>query len=215
MNYQFTITFSLPDPGTHPEVFLDALYEAGCSDALVGVGQIGMISLEFDREALDAVEAMRSAIEDVRKAIPQAQIAEVSPDLVGMAEIADVLGVSRQMVRKYTLAKNKFPRPVHTSEAVALWHLVEVVDWAETYSKTAVSKKGRLPNPLKEISAVAFKLNFELQQQRQDRFAIKIIGAKKAKRLAATVARITSEPAKSTVKKRAASISRRSERAAE
>lgn len=207
MNYQFTITFSLPEPGKKPEEFLDELYEAGCSDALVGVGQIGLISLEFDREASDAVEAMRTAIEDVRKAIPQAQIAEVSPDLVGMAEIADMLGVSRQMVRKYTLSKAKFPRPVHTSEAVALWHLVEVVEWAETYSKTVTMKKNLLIEPLKEISAVAFRLNFELQQLRQERLTLNIIGARKAKKLATTVAKATSRPVTRKTKKRPASRS--------
>ena len=211
MNYQFTITFSLPESGKNPEEFLDALYEAGCSDALVGIGQVGLISLEFDREASDAVEAMRSAIEDVRKAIPEAQIAEASPDLVGMAEIADVLGVTRQMVRKYALSKAEFPRPVHTSEAVALWHLVEVVNWAETNKGTVIKKKGLLLEPLKEISAVAFKLNFELQQLRQQRLALNIIGASKTRKLVATVVNTTSEPAKSTVKKRTSS--RRTERA--
>ncbi|QKT03872.1 DNA-binding protein [Ectothiorhodospiraceae bacterium 2226] len=211
MNYQFTITFSLPKPGKNPEQFLDALYEAGCSDALIGVGQIGLISLAFDREASDAVEAIGSAIEDVRKAIPQANIAEVSPDLVGMGEIADVLGVSRQMVRKYVLSKAEFPRPVHASEAVALWHLVEVVDWAETYTKTAVMKKDLLLRPLKEVSAAAFKLNFELQQLRQERLALNIIGAKKAKKLAAAVVKTTNAPDSRAVKKRTAT--RKAERA--
>lgn len=36
--YDFLLKFDLPDPGTGPEGFVDALYEAGCDDATVGIG---------------------------------------------------------------------------------------------------------------------------------------------------------------------------------
>lgn len=210
MNYRFAITFSLPESGVNSEQYLDALYEAGCSDALVGVGQIGLISLDFDREASDAVEAVRSAIADVRKAIPDAQITEVSPDLVGMAEIAGVLGVTRQMVRKYTLSRAEFPKPVHASEAIALWHLVEVVSWAENRNKLRTKFKSDYPlHCLKELSAVAFKINFELQQSRQQKCAVDIIGAGNAKKLESTIAKLTPVKASGIAKKKTA---RRTER---
>lgn len=76
MNYEFTVKFSLPDAGGDPGRYIDALFEAGCDDALVGVGQAGLIALDFDRKATDAVGAVRSAIDDVRGAIPDVEIVE-------------------------------------------------------------------------------------------------------------------------------------------
>lgn len=76
MNYEFTVKFSLPDAGGDPERYVDALFEAGCGDALIGVGQAGLIALDFDREATDAVAAVRSAIDDVRGAIQDVEIVE-------------------------------------------------------------------------------------------------------------------------------------------
>ena len=39
--YEFTLKFRLPEPGTDPEKFIGALAETGCDDALVGIGQQG------------------------------------------------------------------------------------------------------------------------------------------------------------------------------
>tara|TARA_R110000796_G_scaffold131969_2_gene247427 strand:+ start:222 stop:470 length:249 start_codon:yes stop_codon:yes gene_type:complete len=68
--YQFTLTFSLPEGYENAEQYLDALYEAGCDDALIGTGQVGSIALEFVRDAESATVAINSAIENVKTAIP-------------------------------------------------------------------------------------------------------------------------------------------------
>ena len=73
MTYDFTIVFDLPVPSVDPAGYLDALYEAGCDDATVGVGEPGSIELDFTREASSAEEAMSSAVADVLKAIPGAK----------------------------------------------------------------------------------------------------------------------------------------------
>lgn len=57
---------------------VERLGEAGCDDALVGIGQPGRLALEFNREAADADEAVRSALADVRRAVPSAKLIEVS-----------------------------------------------------------------------------------------------------------------------------------------
>ena len=56
--YEFTLTFALQNAEDNPEQFLDALYEAGCDDALIGTGQPGSIALEFMREAKSAAAAV-------------------------------------------------------------------------------------------------------------------------------------------------------------
>jgi hypothetical protein len=53
--------------GKHNRVTEDALFEAGCDDALLA-SRTGRMFLEFHREALSLVEAILSAIRDVRRA---------------------------------------------------------------------------------------------------------------------------------------------------
>ena len=44
---------------------MDRFAEAGCDDALVGIGQPGRLALEFVREVSSAHDAIEGAIEDV------------------------------------------------------------------------------------------------------------------------------------------------------
>ena len=48
-NYNFTLKFDLPNKNDHPDHFVDALYECGCNDALIGIGKVGKIALRFSR----------------------------------------------------------------------------------------------------------------------------------------------------------------------
>ena len=70
--YNFSLRFKLPDSQPDPEKYLDALYEAGCDDASVGIGRLGMVALDFDREADTLGEARETAIANVLRAIPNA-----------------------------------------------------------------------------------------------------------------------------------------------
>lgn len=72
--HEFTLKFRLPDANTAPDQFVDALAEVGCDDATVGVGQQGRIALAFTRQADNAVEAVASAVQDVRAAVPGAEL---------------------------------------------------------------------------------------------------------------------------------------------
>jgi hypothetical protein len=74
--YEFTLKFKLPDPTTDADLYVDALYESGCDDAIIGTGTRGFIALDFIRAAPSAYDAMSSAIHDVRKAIPRAEIVD-------------------------------------------------------------------------------------------------------------------------------------------
>ena len=42
--YSFTLKFNFPDARTDPDCYIDRLYEAGCDDALIGIGKQGIIT---------------------------------------------------------------------------------------------------------------------------------------------------------------------------
>lgn len=161
--YEFTLTFTLARPDADPEHFLDALYEAGCDDALVGTGRVGMIGLDFVRAADSADRALRSAMKDVHKAIPDATLVQAAPDLVGLSDMADIFEFSRQNMRKYATgdmaARDAFPPPV-THGDPSLWHLAEVILWLR--HNTSI-------RPAPEVCAVAkaaARVNFEIERKR-------------------------------------------------
>ena len=59
---------------------VDALFEAGCGDALVGLVD-GVGRLDFDREAASLEEAVLSAVEDIEsvEGAKAVRVAEVGP----------------------------------------------------------------------------------------------------------------------------------------
>src|SRR5690625_2636286 len=98
-DYDFTLKFAVPDT-LEKETLESRLFAAGCDDALIGLGQKGRLALHFIREADTATEAVTNAIRDVKRAVPQARLVEVGPDLVGVSDIADMFHFSRQNMRK-------------------------------------------------------------------------------------------------------------------
>lgn len=78
MEYTFTLWYQLADGDQDMQALVERLGEAGCDDALVGIGQPGRLALEFTREATDADEAVRSALANVRQAAPSARLIEAA-----------------------------------------------------------------------------------------------------------------------------------------
>lgn len=131
MEYTFTLKYQLAENDSDADALVERLGEAGCDDALVGIGQPGRMALEFTREAESAQAAVRSALADVRRAVPLAKLVEAVPDFVGLTDVAEMIGVSRQAMRKLMLSHAAtFPAPVHEGSA-AIWHLAEVLGWLE------------------------------------------------------------------------------------
>jgi hypothetical protein len=127
--YEFTLRFTLPTPDVEMDRLIDALYDHGCDDALVGIGQLGRIALDFTRAADSAHEAVLSAIADVRTAIPGVLLVEATPDLVGVSDVAAMFGCSRQNIRKLILTgSSKAPVPAHEGKS-SLWHLGPLLHW--------------------------------------------------------------------------------------
>ena len=78
MECTFTLAYQLPSDDNDMDAIMDRLAEAGCDDALVGVGQPGRLALEFVREACSADDAIEGAIKDVRRALPNARLIEAA-----------------------------------------------------------------------------------------------------------------------------------------
>lgn len=151
--YEFILKFRLADPGADPQRFVAALAKAGCDDATVGVGQRGRIALDFAREAESALDAVVSAVRAVRQAIPGAELVEASPDLVGLTDVAEMVGCTRQNIRKLMVSNPAtFPSAVHEGTQ-SLWHLRQVLAWFRDTQKRPVDQA------LIEVSDVTMKLN--------------------------------------------------------
>jgi hypothetical protein len=88
MEYEFEFRFKLPAQDADAGALVERLGAAGCEDALIGVGQPGRIALQFTREADSAKQAILSALEDVKKVIPGAELIEAGPDFVGLTDVA-------------------------------------------------------------------------------------------------------------------------------
>jgi predicted DNA-binding transcriptional regulator AlpA len=171
MEYTFTLKYQLAGDEGDPEALVERLGEAGCDDALVGIGQPGRLALEFTREAADAGIAVRSALADVRSAVPSAKLIEVAPDLVGLTDVADIVGVSRQNMRKLMLAHpGSFPAPIHEGSA-SIWHLADVLAWLQARGSYSLAK-GVL-----DVARVALQVNVAKEGRRLPHSASKELEA--------------------------------------
>jgi hypothetical protein len=121
---------------------LEALFEAGCDDATLGVRD-GAQYAAFDREAESFGEALSSAIDDVATALPGVSIVRVEPDdLVSMATIATRAGRSRESIRLLATDRRGpggFPAPVaYVDKRTRLWHWPDVAHWLAEHGKADI-----------------------------------------------------------------------------
>lgn len=159
MEYEFTLRYQLLKD-ENVDLLLERLAEAGCDDAVVGIGQPGRLALAFVRESRSAKEAIESALHDVRTAVPWARLIEAKPDLVGLTDVAAMIGVSRQNMRKLMLSHmHSFPAPIHES-SVSLWHLAEVLAWLQARGSYSIAQE------LMELARVAMSVNVSRAHER-------------------------------------------------
>ena len=161
--FEFTLTFSLPQRVADDiNGLVERLGAAGCEDAVIGVGQWGRVALAFTREAGSASAALVSALADVRRAEPQARLVEASPDYVGLSDVAALLGVTRQNVRKLILTCDALaPPPVHAGHPT-IWRLVKLLGWLR-------DEKGyRVPPELLDVAAATLQANLAVEARDAD-----------------------------------------------
>jgi len=109
----------------------DRLYEAGCDDGTVGM-RGGRITITFAREAPTMLDALTSAIRDVRKAgFEVDRIAEC--ELISQADIARRTGRVRQQIGQWASGSRPpkgFPPPAcYSASDSPLWRWAEVAHW--------------------------------------------------------------------------------------
>ena len=158
--YEFTLKFHLPDASVDPEQYMGALAEAGCDDAVVGIGQPGRLALDFTRASSTAFDAIFSAVTAVKAAIPGAELVEASPDFVGLTDVAHLVGCTRQNIRKLMLVNAAtFPAAVHDGSQ-AIWPLRPVLEWFCQTQKRTIDPR------LIEVSEATMKVNVARQARR-------------------------------------------------
>jgi hypothetical protein len=127
-----TFTLIIDGPDVTEEPVADALFDAGCRDALFGRRDRVQFA-DFDRKAPELARAIVSAIEQV-ESVEGMRVLRVEPeDLVSASVIAARTGRSREGVR--LLAEGRrgpggFPAPIAWVDAkTRLWHWSDVATW--------------------------------------------------------------------------------------
>ena len=156
--YDFILKLSLSDNEADPELCIAELEQAGCDDALVGIGSNGRLGLDFTRRSSSALEALLSALKDVKRAIPGAKLIEAAPDMVGLTDVADILGFSRQNMRKLLLKNPDFPAPLHDGKP-SIWHLAKILQWLNE------KKMYTVESSLLEIATATMQFNIARDMQ--------------------------------------------------
>ncbi|MDX2346982.1 MAG: hypothetical protein QNK11_08950 [Legionella sp.] len=129
--YQFTLVLDGVDEKT-PDLE-DALFEAGCDDALINYKN-GVVYLDFDREGEAFEQIIISAIKDIELADIGAIIVSVAPEhLVSLSDIAERVSITRQAVSllmQGARGPGNFPKPIlKISNKSPLWRWSTVAEW--------------------------------------------------------------------------------------
>ncbi len=161
MEYIFTLKYRLAEGAGDVDDLVERLGAGGCDDSLIGIGTPGRIALEFTRDAPDARTAMVSALQDVKRAIPTARLIEASPDFVGLSDVAELVGVTRQNMRKLMVSSSSFPMPVHEGSA-AIWHLADILSWLDAKGNYNFERS------ILDVAKTAMLLNFAKESRQQE-----------------------------------------------
>lgn len=190
--YNFELTFKL-NQGETGEDYIDALYGAGCDDALVGVGRQGYLGIEFSRNAKSAYDAITNALRDVRQAIPHARLIEIGPDLVGLTDMGTLFNVSRQYMRQLIVDNLEAPAPIH-SGSPNLWSFCSVLAWM--YDNDLMINRQPIDESLLELARMTHIVNivrYFLVSITEDQFPDEETVAKCARQLPPSIRRIVNE----------------------
>jgi hypothetical protein len=157
--YDFTLILDLNGRELRDET-LDALFEAGLDDALIGE-TAGVVFADLSREADDALDAVLHAIKQVEDAPLGVKVIRTEPDdIVTIADIAKRLNRTNESIRLLISGQRgpgRFPAPTTriSSRRSRVWRWSDVVSWfskhetsREISSMAAYSSKLALVNDL-------------------------------------------------------------------
>lgn len=161
--YHFSLTLAgvtADTPGLE-----DALFVSGCNDALLCFyGK--SVYLEFDRESESFAKAVLSAINDIESGDAGATVISVDANLVGLSDIAELSGMSRQaiaMLKDGTRGPGDFPSPIQRITGVSpLWRWADVADWLHNKGKLAAE----LADNARQLDIINIALQLRETKQR-------------------------------------------------
>ncbi|PLR37298.1 DNA-binding protein [Chimaeribacter californicus] len=162
--YHFSLTLAGVTPAT-PNLE-QHLFEQGCEDALI-CAYNQTVYLEFDREADDFSSALLSAVRDCEAAPLRASVVAADADLVGLSDIAELTGMTRQAIALLKEGKRgtgNFPSPVQRLKGASpLWRWAEVAAW--------LAEQQRLPPEMADNARQLAALNLALQLRAKEQRA--------------------------------------------
>jgi hypothetical protein len=127
-SYEFSLRLNREVTDTEVE----ALYEAGCSDAAVETGPLGAM-VEFDRQAPSLAEAITAAVRDIEKVPGLRAVGLACDSMVTLLGISERAGVSREAARLWASGlrgPGGFPRPLMiTPGGESVWEWEQVAPW--------------------------------------------------------------------------------------
>jgi hypothetical protein len=121
MQFEFNIVVSLLMPVADEDAIMDALYEAGCENAIIDPGSAGIVGLGFTHAGEDAETVMSNAVKRALSALPSGvQLSEVQPDLVSLADVAARFLVSCQALQMWHIAPRSLGEVYRTSKMLPI-----------------------------------------------------------------------------------------------
>lgn len=132
------VTFRIPGATEDGDHAARAYGDPGLQDLLLGIPEDGDETFEadFERPASTFADAVLSAIKDLQRVFPEAELIQVEPDaLTTISGIAKCLGRSHESIRLLIQGKRGpggFPKTASAPDAKPqVWRWHEVVDWFE------------------------------------------------------------------------------------
>lgn len=171
-SFEFSLTYMVPVIDDM-ELYVDRLADATNDDAIIGISDNGRLTLDFEKEGNAIFALVEQAIYEVKSEVPEAKLVEVTPDLVGITELAAMLDVTRQAARKMW-EKNmpNFPAPIKYGNGMSpIWHMASVLDWMDK------SDKYETPDGMLEVAKIAMKQNLIKAQKELNSLGVEIESA--------------------------------------
>jgi hypothetical protein len=137
-SHVFMIRFEIAGAGEDDGHAERAYEDDRLQDLLLGVpmDNDGIFEADFERSTPTFAEAVLSAIRDLQRVFPEAELIRVEPDaLTTISGIAERMGRSHESVRLLVQGKRGpggFPKPASAPDSKPqVWRWHEVVDWFE------------------------------------------------------------------------------------
>ncbi len=100
--FEFEIVISFPGGKPHKAAVLDALFQAGLDDTIVGTGRPDVIALGFTRNGPNLEQVLTAAVAQIMAAFPSASV-----QFLDMAVLGDVKGKAEVIRRVRASAARK------------------------------------------------------------------------------------------------------------